>query len=172
MIASRGRSSLLSPHSSFALVYNSTPSIPSRHHPVVAVRGIQAGGTSAVHGGGAAVVDQQRHLEVAVVLVDQRPKIAKPDAKVRFAIVQLLLRDTLLEEAGGRGHELREADGTHGTRRPFIELTLYANQTKREIRLQPLGQRDIVDRRRDVRGDAIARGIGEDLVGAVELGLR
>src|SRR5687768_17001343 len=116
----------------------SAPPVASSHHPIVPVGRVEAGGARAVHGGRAAVVHQQRQLEIAVLLVDQCAEVAEPDAKVRLAIVQLLLRDALLEEAGGRRHELREANGTHGTRRLFIELTLYANQTEREIRLQAL----------------------------------
>src|SRR5688572_12205361 len=161
--------SLLTPH---ALINHSTPLIAASHHAIVPVCRVETGGARTLDGGGAAVVDEERQLQVAVVFIDQGPKVPEADAKVGLAIVELLPGDALLEVAGGGRHQLREADGAYRTRRLLIELALDTDQTERELRLQPFGQRDVVDGRGDVGRDAIARREGEELVGPVELGLR
>src|SRR5687768_2034398 len=99
------QSAIRNPQSSS--VHHSTPLVAPCHHAVVPVCRVEAGGARALDGGRAAVVDEERQLQVAVVFIDQCPKVPEADAKVGLAIVELLPGDALLEEAGGGRHQLR-----------------------------------------------------------------
>src|SRR4051812_36770206 len=56
------------------------------HDALVAVRGVDAQLAQGLDGLWPAVVDEQRELDVALVLADQRAEVAEADLQVRVAV--------------------------------------------------------------------------------------
>src|SRR5450432_811203 len=107
--------------------------IAARDDGVVTVRRIESERTHALDGDGAAIVDQQRELHVAVILVNQPAKIAETDLQIRLAVIELLVRDPRNEVLRGGRHHLREAERTDRARGAIVELTLDANEAKAQV---------------------------------------
>src|SRR5436190_228219 len=120
-------------------------------HTVVAVRWIDAEGLVVLHSDRTAVVDQEGQLGVPLVFTDQRAKVAKPDAKVRFGLVQAFFCDTAVEVLRGWEHYLSQADRTHGARGPGIELALQCHQAEAELWIDALGDCGLEDVAGEVR---------------------
>src|SRR5262249_46216579 len=66
-------------------------------------------------------------------------------------------------------HDLRESDGADGAQCMVVELTLNLHETERELRLDALGHRDIIDRRRQIRGHMVLRREREHRLHALQL---
>ena len=76
-----------------SLVDHARALVPLGHFALVAVRRIAPLGDRHTDGAFTAVVDQQREIEIAVVLAHQRAEIPEPDAKVRLPLVQRIVAD-------------------------------------------------------------------------------